>query len=58
MSKINKAIVLLLISIVFAVISLIDLSFGTLSLVMSVFRAPFKWSGEWLLNKADNVNKK
>jgi hypothetical protein len=55
MSKVKKAILLFLIAIVFAVISLFDLTLGTLSFIVNILRAPFKWSAKWLIEKSDSI---
>jgi hypothetical protein len=55
MSKVNKGLLLFLIAIVFAVISLFSITLGTVSFIVNVLRAPFKWASEWLINKSDYI---
>ena len=56
MSKIKKALLLFVLALSFMVISVFDLTFGTISLIINVFRLPFKLIAQWLVNKADKVN--
>jgi hypothetical protein len=56
MSKIKKALLLFVLALSFMVISVFDLTFGTISLIINVFRLPFKLTAQWLVNKADKVN--
>ena len=55
MSKIKKTALLFLITLVFMVMSIFDLTLGTVSFIVNVLRAPFKWVSEWLINKSDYI---
>jgi len=55
MNKVTKGLLLFLIAIVFAVISLFSITLGTVSFIVNVSRAPFKWVSEWLINKSDYI---
>jgi len=52
MNKITKSILLFSIGIAFAVISLFDLTLGTLNFLVNVLRFPFKKTSDWLLKKS------
>ena len=56
MSKITKALLLFAIALVFIVVSIFDLTFGTLNLVINVLRLPFKIASQWLVKQANKVN--
>lgn len=56
MSKINKAVLLFLTALVFMVISIFDLTLGTINLTVNLLRLPFKLASQWLLDKADKLN--
>jgi hypothetical protein len=56
MSKITKALLLFVIALVFIVVSIFDLTFGTLNLIVNVLRLPFKLASQWLVEKANEVN--
>jgi hypothetical protein len=58
MKKINKFLIIALIAISYIVISIFDIVFGSLSLLMNVIRAPFKALNEFLIRKAEQVNAK
>ena len=55
MNKVTKGLLLFSIAIVFAVISLFSITLGTVSFIVNVLRAPFKWVSEWLINKSDYI---
>jgi hypothetical protein len=56
MSKIKKALLLFVLALTFMIISVFDLTFGTISLIINVCRLPFKLASQWLVDKADKVN--
>jgi len=58
MNKLNKYVLLLLLSIPYIIVGVFDLTFGTLSLIMNVIRAPFKAAGDKIIDKANKINTK
>jgi hypothetical protein len=56
MSKIKKAVLLFLIALIFMIISIFDLTLGTINLTVSLLRLPFKLVSQWLIDKADKLN--
>jgi hypothetical protein len=56
MSKIKKALLLFVLALTFMIISVFDLTLGTISLIINVLRLPFKLASQWLVDKADKVN--
>lgn len=58
MNKLTKYVLLLLLSIPYIVVGGLDLAFGTLSFLMSAARIPFKYAGDKILDKANEINTK
>ena len=58
MNKLTKYVLLLLLSIPYIVVGTFDLTFGTLSFIMNVIRAPFKIAGDKIIDKANEINTK
>ena len=56
MSKIKKAVLLFVLALTFMIISVFDLTLGTINLTVSLLRLPFKIVSQWLLDKADKLN--
>jgi hypothetical protein len=58
MNKVTKYVLLFLLLWPYIIVSSIDILFGILSLAMNALRAPFKWVGEKIIDKANNINTK
>jgi hypothetical protein len=58
MNKLTKYVLLLLLAIPYIIVSMFDLTFGTLSLIMNVIRAPFKIAADKIIDKANEINTK
>ena len=56
MNKITKYALLFLIVWPYLVVSIFDIAFGTLALAMNAIRVPFNVAGEWLIDKANDIN--
>ena len=58
MNKITKYTLLFLILWPYIAVSIFDIAFGTLCLAMNAIRVPFSVAGEWLIDKANDINTK
>ena len=56
MNKITNYALLFLIVWPYLVVSIFDIAFGTLALAMNTIRIPFNIAGEWLIDKANDIN--
>lgn len=58
MNKFNKYGLLFLILWPYILVSIFDLIFGTLSLIINVIRTPFKFTGDKIIEQANKINTK
>jgi hypothetical protein len=58
MSKFNKYGLLFLLLFPYILVSIFDMTFGTLSLLMSTIRTPFKLAGNKIIEQANKINTK
>jgi len=58
MNKVTKYTLLFLIIWPYIAVSIFDIAFGTIALLINTLRLPFKIVGKWLINKANNINTK
>jgi hypothetical protein len=56
MNKITKYALLFLLVWPYLVVSTFDIAFGTLALAINAIRVPFSVAGEWLIDKANDIN--
>jgi len=58
MNKLTKYILLFLLIWPYIVLSIFDITFGILCLIINAIRVPFNIGGTWLIDKANDINTK
>jgi hypothetical protein len=56
MNKITKYALLFLLIWPYIAVSIFDIAFGILSLIMNAIRVPFNVASAWLIDKANDIN--
>jgi hypothetical protein len=58
MSKFNKYGLLFLLLWPYILVSIFDITFGIIALLINTLRWPFKLAGKWLVEQANKINTK